>query len=47
MAKAGEVSEATKWKIHGERTVDDGRKGKLSIASVELPAGVWGASWAN
>lgn len=31
---------ATLWKIHGERTVDDTRKFKVSIASVELPDGV-------
>ena len=40
MAKAGEVSESTKWTIHGERIVDDSRRGKLSIAQVELPDGV-------
>lgn len=28
------------WTIHGERIVDDSRRGKLSIASVELPDGV-------
>lgn len=28
------------WKIHGERVVDDKRKFKVSIASVELPDGV-------
>ncbi|MCR3721520.1 ADP-ribose pyrophosphatase YjhB, NUDIX family [Prauserella flava] len=30
----------TQWTIHGERLVDDTRKLKLSIASVELPDGV-------
>jgi 8-oxo-dGTP pyrophosphatase MutT (NUDIX family) len=33
-------SQATLWKIHGERVVDDTRRLKLSIASVELPDGV-------
>lgn len=28
------------WTIHGERVVDDSRKMKVSIASVELPDGV-------
>jgi len=32
--------ERSKWKIHGERLVDDTRRLKLSIASVELPSGV-------
>jgi 8-oxo-dGTP pyrophosphatase MutT (NUDIX family) len=40
MAKAGEVSEATRWTIHGERVVDDSRRGRLTIAEVELPDGV-------
>lgn len=40
MARAGEVSEATRWTILGERVVDDSRRGRLSIASVELPDGV-------
>ena len=30
----------TLWKIHGERVVDDTRRLRLSIASVELPDGV-------
>jgi 8-oxo-dGTP pyrophosphatase MutT (NUDIX family) len=32
--------EATLWKIHGERLIDDTRRLRLSIASVELPDGV-------
>jgi len=36
---AGQVDDATKWIIHGERVVDDSRRGRLSIASVELPDG--------
>lgn len=30
----------TRWTIHGERIVDDGRRARLSIADVELPDGV-------
>jgi 8-oxo-dGDP phosphatase len=33
-------SEQTRWTIHGERMVDDTRRLRLSIASVELPDGV-------
>jgi 8-oxo-dGDP phosphatase len=33
------VDESTKWTIHSERVVDDSRRGRLSIASVELPDG--------
>jgi 8-oxo-dGTP pyrophosphatase MutT (NUDIX family) len=33
-------TELTRWTIHGERIVDDTRRLKLSIASVELPDGV-------
>jgi hypothetical protein len=40
MTRAGEISEATRWTIHGERVVDDGRRGRLSIVEVELPDGV-------
>lgn len=40
MATAGEASEATRWKIHGERVVDDSRRGRLSIVEIELPDGV-------
>ncbi len=40
MAHAGEVSEATLWKIQGERVLDDSRRGRLSIVEVELPDGV-------
>ncbi|GAA3988944.1 NUDIX hydrolase [Allokutzneria multivorans] len=32
--------ELTRWTIHGERVVDDTRRLRLSIASVELPDGV-------
>jgi ADP-ribose pyrophosphatase len=32
--------ESTRWTIHGERVVDDSRRGRLSIAEVELPDGV-------
>jgi 8-oxo-dGTP pyrophosphatase MutT (NUDIX family) len=40
MAQAGQVSKASRWTIHGERVVDDSRRGRLSIAEVELPDGV-------
>jgi 8-oxo-dGTP pyrophosphatase MutT (NUDIX family) len=33
-------SELTRWTIHGERLIDDTRRLRLSIASVELPDGV-------
>lgn len=33
-------AETTKWTIHGERLVDDSRRLRLSVASVELPDGV-------
>ncbi|MCE7002503.1 NUDIX hydrolase [Kibdelosporangium philippinense] len=33
-------TELTRWTIHGERVVDDTRRLRLSIASVELPDGV-------
>lgn len=33
-------SEQTRWTIHGERLIDDTRRLRLSIASVELPDGV-------
>src|SRR5215211_6718727 len=39
MSMAGQIDEATKWTILGERVVDDSRRGRLSIASVELPDG--------
>lgn len=32
--------ELTRWTIHGERVVDDTRRLRLSVASVELPDGV-------
>lgn len=31
---------ATKWTIHGERIIDDTRRMRLSVATVELPDGV-------
>jgi len=34
-----DTAEATRWIIHGERVVDEGRRLRLSIASVELPDG--------
>lgn len=37
---AESVREPTRWIIHEERTVDDTRRAKLSIAHVELPDGV-------
>jgi 8-oxo-dGDP phosphatase len=37
---AEDSQELTRWKIHGERVVDDTRRLTLSIASVELPDGV-------
>src|SRR3954471_4542426 len=39
MSMAGQIDEATKWTILGERVIDDSRRGRLSIASVELPDG--------
>jgi 8-oxo-dGTP pyrophosphatase MutT (NUDIX family) len=33
-------AELTRWTIHGERLVDDTRRLRLSVASVELPDGV-------
>jgi 8-oxo-dGTP pyrophosphatase MutT (NUDIX family) len=36
----GSEKEATLWKIHGERVIDDTRRLQLTIASVELPDGV-------
>lgn len=36
----GDGVELTRWTIHGERVVDDSRRLRLSIASVELPDGV-------
>ncbi|MET8350410.1 MULTISPECIES: NUDIX hydrolase [unclassified Micromonospora] len=32
-------TELTRWTIHGERSVDDTRRARLSIADVELPDG--------
>ena len=36
----GPSTELTRWKIHGERVIDDTRRAHLSIADVELPDGV-------
>ncbi|MGC4826924.1 NUDIX hydrolase [Micromonospora arida] len=35
-----QVTESTRWRIHGERVVDGSRRARLSIADVELPDGV-------
>ncbi|RAO32912.1 ADP-ribose diphosphatase [Micromonospora saelicesensis] len=35
-----QVTESTRWTIHGERVVDGSRRARLSIADVELPDGV-------
>lgn len=40
MSRVSDASEATRWRIHGERVVDDSRRGRLSIVEVELPDGV-------
>jgi 8-oxo-dGTP pyrophosphatase MutT (NUDIX family) len=40
MSDEGHGSEPTRWTIHGERVVDDTRRLRLSVASVELPDGV-------
>lgn len=40
MTQAGEVSENSRWTIHGERVLDDSRRGRLSVVEVELPDGV-------
>ncbi|GGM45106.1 NUDIX hydrolase [Longimycelium tulufanense] len=40
MASEETCSELTRWTIHGERVVDETRRLRLSIASVELPDGV-------
>jgi 8-oxo-dGTP pyrophosphatase MutT (NUDIX family) len=37
---AGDEKQTSLWKIHEERVVDDTRRLRLSIASVELPDGV-------
>lgn len=37
---ADDGEDSTVWKIHGERLIDDTRRLRLSIASVELPDGV-------
>lgn len=40
VAAKREGVEPTRWTIHGERVIDDTRRLRLSIASVELPDGV-------
>ncbi|RKT88496.1 ADP-ribose pyrophosphatase YjhB, NUDIX family [Saccharopolyspora antimicrobica] len=40
MANETDAPELATWTIHGERLIDDTRRLKLSIASVELPDGV-------
>jgi len=35
-----EIDEPTMWRIHEERVIDDTRRARWSIASVELPDGV-------
>lgn len=40
MTSAEQSTEATKWTILGERVIDDSRRGKFSVVSVELPDGV-------
>ncbi len=37
MPEPDELTEATRWTIHGERVVDDSRRGRLSIVEIELP----------
>ncbi|GHG29891.1 MULTISPECIES: NUDIX hydrolase [Amycolatopsis] len=45
MATEPDEQESTRWKIHGERLVDDTRRDRVSIASVELPDGVTFEQW--
>ncbi|MFF0144567.1 ADP-ribose pyrophosphatase YjhB (NUDIX family) [Amycolatopsis sulphurea] len=45
MATEADGQELTRWKIHGERFVDDTRRDRVSIASVELPDGVKFEQW--
>ena len=40
MTAGRDASKLTQWTIHGERVVDESRRLRLSIASVELPDGV-------
>lgn len=40
MTEGPEEQGLTRWTIHGERVVDDTRRGRLSIVEVELPDGV-------
>jgi 8-oxo-dGTP pyrophosphatase MutT (NUDIX family) len=35
-----QVTESTRWTIHGERVVDGSRRARLSVADVQLPDGV-------
>lgn len=40
MVTVGGSAEPTRWIIHGERVVDESRRLRLCVASVELPDGV-------
>jgi 8-oxo-dGDP phosphatase len=40
MDRAAQTETDNRWTIHAERVVDDSRRGRLSIAEVELPDGV-------
>jgi 8-oxo-dGTP pyrophosphatase MutT (NUDIX family) len=40
MSRPSQVDENNRWTIHGERVVDDSRRGRLSVVEVELPDGV-------
>jgi 8-oxo-dGTP pyrophosphatase MutT (NUDIX family) len=40
MSSTEQAKEATRWTILGERVLDDSRRGRLSVVSVELPDGV-------
>ncbi|MFD2494301.1 NUDIX hydrolase [Amycolatopsis jiangsuensis] len=45
MATEPNGQELTRWKIHSERLVDDTRRDRVSIASVELPDGMTFEQW--
>jgi 8-oxo-dGDP phosphatase len=40
MSGMEQAKQATRWTILGERVVDDSRRGRLSVVSIELPDGV-------
>src|SRR4051794_26719202 len=40
MSSMEQAKEATRWTILGERVVDDSRRGRLSVVSIELLDGV-------